>query len=339
MRAFELPQFGLQNLQLCERPMPVPGPGQVVVQVGAISLNYRDLLMVEGAYNPRQPLPLIPVSDGAGRIASVGEGVDRALIGQRVAGMFCQTWADGPPTRDKLRGTLGGPLDGMLAEYVALPITGVSLVPAILSDVEAATLPCAALTAWSALVSEGELLPGQTVLLQGTGGVSVFALQIARALGARVIITSSKDAKLAKAAVLGAHHCINYVSTTDWGKRARQLSGGEGVDLVVEVGGADTLGQSLRALRVGGRICQIGILSGRKVLLDLAPILMSNVRIQGILVGSRARFEAMCRAIELHKIKPVVDEVFAFEHTTDAFDRLASGQHFGKVCVKVAELS
>ena len=339
MRVFELPQFGLQNLQICEREIPTPGPGKVVVQVGAVSLNYRDLLMVQGAYNPRQPLPLVPVSDGAGRIAAVGDGVDSALIGQRVAGMFCQTWADGPPTRDKLRGTLGGPIDGMLAEYVVLPVTGVSLVPKNLSDIEAATLPCAALTAWSALVSEGGLLPGETVLLQGTGGVSIFALQFAKALGARIIITSSQDAKLAKAAVLGAHHCINYVSTTDWGKRARQLSAGEGVDLVVEVGGADTLPQSLKALRVGGRVCQIGILSGRKVSLDLAPILMSNIRVQGILVGSRARFEAMCRAIELHKIKPVVDEVFAFEDAVDAFHHLATGKHFGKVCVKVVDLT
>ena len=338
MRVFELSQFGLEHLQLCERIEPSPGPGEVVVQVGAVSLNYRDILMVEGHYNPRQPLPLVPVSDGVGRIADVGEGVDRGLIGHRVAGMFCQTWNDGPPTRDKLRGTLGGPIDGMLAEYVKLPVTGVSPVPANLTDVEAAALPCAALTAWSALVSEGGLLPGQAVLIQGTGGVSIFALQFAKALGARTIITSSQDAKLAKAAVLGAHHCINYTSTSDWGKRARQLSGGEGIDLVVEVGGAETLPQSLRALKVGGRICQIGILSGRKAPVDLAAILMSNIRIQGILVGSRARFEAMCRAIELHNIKPVVDKVFDLDDATDAFRYLSEGKHFGKVCIQVGKV-
>lgn len=336
MRAIELAQFGLEHLTATERDVPQPGPGEVLIRVSAVSLNYRDLLMVTGQYNPRQKLPMVPASDGVGKIVAAGPGVDSSAMGTRVAGMFCQHWYDGPPRGATIRATLGGPLDGMLSEYVVLPIEGVSPVPDYLSNAEAACLPCAALTAWSALVSEGDLRPGQTALVQGTGGVSIFALQIAKAMGARVIVTSSKDTKLAKAAVMGAHHCINYESTPEWGKRARQLTGGSGVDLVVEVGGAGTLQQSMRAVRVGGTICQIGVLSGRKSPIDVTPILMRNIRLQGVLVGSHARFEAMCRAFALHRIKPAVDEVFALDDARAAFEYLGEARHFGKVCIALS---
>jgi len=335
MKVIQFAQFGIDNLESAERSDPTVASNQVLVKVSACSLNYRDLLMVEGKYNPRIPLPLIPVSDGVGKVVAVGQDVAKELVGQRVAAMFCQDWIAGPPSRAKIRNTLGGPADGMLSELVALPASSVHPVPEYLSDEEAATLPCAALTAWSALVDEGDLRAGQTVLIQGTGGVSIFALQFALFLGARVIITSSSDAKLARAAVLGAHHCINYKSTPDWGKRAKQFTKGLGVDLVIEVGGALTLPESIRAVRVGGTICQIGVLSGQKAPIDVTPILMRNLRIQGVLVGSRERFAAMCRALELSKLRPIVDRVFDFEDSPQAFRYLESAQHLGKTAIRI----
>lgn len=335
MKVIQFAQFGIDNLESADRPAPELAPGHVLVKVDACSLNYRDLLMVEGKYNPRIPLPLVPVSDGVGTVVAVGPDGPDDLLGHRVAAMFCQDWISGPPSRATIRNTLGGPADGMLAEMVALPATGVHQVPEYLSNEEAATLPCAALTAWSALVDEGNLKPGQTVLIQGTGGVSIFALQFALFLGARVIITSSSDAKLARAAVLGAHHCINYKSTTDWGKRAKQFTKGEGVDLVIEVGGALTLAESIRAVRVGGTICQIGVLSGQRAPIDVTPILMRNLRIQGVLVGSTERFGAMCRALESSEIRPVVDRVFDFENALQAFRYLEGAQHLGKTVIRV----
>lgn len=341
MRAWSLQgQFGLSNLRLDSRDEPTPAPGEVVVAVNAVSLNYRDHLMVEGAYNPRQPLPLVPCSDGVGRVVALGPPLPGApcpfAVGDRVAGLFCQDWHDGPPSAAAIRATLGGPLDGMLATHRALPWRGLSAVPDYLDDEQAATLPCAALTAWSALFEEARLEPGAAVLLQGTGGVSLFALQLARAAGLRVIITSSSDEKLERARALGAAVGINYRSEPDWGAAAKRAAGGDGVDLVVEVGGAGTLAQSLRAVRVGGTVAQIGILAGRTGAIDLAPLLMRNVRLQGVLVGSAARFARMCRALAEHRIEPVVDRVFAFEEAPAAFTHLASGAHFGKVVVRVS---
>jgi NADPH:quinone reductase-like Zn-dependent oxidoreductase len=326
--------FGLENLRLAERPQPEPGPGQVLLRMRAASLNYRDLLMVQGSYNPRQPLPLIPCSDGAGVVEAVGEGVSRVQPGQRVATLFSQGWMSGEPTREKLRSTLGGPLDGALAEVMVLPEDGVIPVPEHLSDEQAATLPCAALTAWSALVVQGGVKAGDTVLLQGTGGVSLFALQFAKLLGARVILTSSSDEKLERGRALGADETINYRTDPDWGKTALKLTGGRGVDHVVEVGGAGTLAQSLRAVRFGGSLSVIGVLSGESSPLNILPILMKNVRLQGILVGHREGFEAMNRAITQGRLVPTVDRVFSFEDAREAFEYLASGRHFGKICLR-----
>lgn len=337
MRAYEIQKaFGLENLVMVERPDPEPGPGQVRVRVHATSLNYRDLMMVEGRYNPRQKLPLVPLSDGVGVIDAVGPGVTRAKAGDRVAGNFAQGWIAGAPSRAKAATTLGGPLDGMLAERVVLAEEGVVHVPSHLTDEEAATLPCAALTAWSALVTQGRLRAGETVLVQGTGGVSIFALQIARLHGARVIATSSRDDKLARARALGASETINYVQQPDWHKEVRRLTDGAGVDHVVEVGGGGTFGKAIQSVKPGGCVYVIGVLAGASTDVNLTPILMQNIRVQGVLVGDREGFEAMNRAIALAGMRPVVDRVFAFEQAREAFEHLKSGAHFGKVCVRIA---
>ena len=335
MKVFEIRDgFGLDHLVSSERPEPQPAPCEVLLRMKAASLNFRDLMMVNGSYNPKQPLPLIPCSDGVGEVVAVGEGVRQLKVGDRVATLFHQNWLAGEPTHDKLRATLGGPLDGALAERVVLPEEGVVKVPEHLSDVEAATLPCAALTAWSALATLGGVRAGETVLVQGTGGVALFALQLGRALGARVIVTSSSDQKLETARKLGSWKEINYRSDPEWGKTARKLTGGVGVDHVVEVGGAGTLAQSLKAIRIGGSISLIGVLSGPATKLNILPILMQQVRIQGILVGSREGFEAMNRAIALHRIQPVIDRVFPFDEAREAMAYFAGQRHVGKVCIE-----
>jgi NADPH:quinone reductase-like Zn-dependent oxidoreductase len=335
MKVYEVRgKFGLESLAAAERPQPQPGPHEVLVRVRAVALNYRDLLVVKGAYNPKMPLPRVPCSDAAGEVAAVGEKVNRVRVGQRVAGLFMPAWQSGELTEAKASSALGGGVDGVLAEYVILPEDGVVAVPEHLDDVEAATLPCAAVTAWHALVTEGGVKPGDTVLVQGTGGVSLFALQFARLAGARVIATSSRDDKLERVRALGASAGINYKTTPEWGERGRVLSGG-GVDHVVEVGGAGTLAQSLRAVRLGGRVSLIGVLSGGAGQISLFPVLMKNVRVQGIFVGSGEMFEAMNRAIAAHQLRPVVDRVFPFEQVPDAFRHLESGAHFGKVVVRV----
>jgi NADPH:quinone reductase-like Zn-dependent oxidoreductase len=336
MKAYEIRGgFGLDNLTRCERPDPEPGPFQVRVRVKATSLNYRDLMMVKGQYNPRQKLPLVPNSDGAGVVDAVGPGVTRVKPGDRVMGLFSQSWLGGEPTRTAQAHTLGGPLDGALADTLLLHEDGALPTPAYLSDEEASTLPCAAVTAWSALVTQGGLKAGDTVLLQGTGGVSLFALQIARLFGARVLLTSSKDDKLARAKELGAHEGINSVTTPDWDKAARALTGGVGVDHVVEVGGAGTLERSLRAVRMGGTVSVIGVLSGGSGHVPVTPILMGQLRVQGIFVGHRPSFEALLRAFNLHGVRPVVDRVFPFAEARAAFEHLERGAHFGKVVIRV----
>jgi NADPH:quinone reductase-like Zn-dependent oxidoreductase len=290
---------------------------------------------VRGEYNPKQKLPLIPCSDGAGEVVEIGEGVTRVRPGDRVCTCFAQRWLAGEPTREKLRSTLGGPLDGVLAEQIVLSEEGVVPAPGHLSDEEAATLPCAALTAWSSLVTEGGLTAGDTVLLQGTGGVSIFALQFARLLGLRAIITSSSDEKLERARALGAAETINYRDTPEWGPRVKELTGGRGVDLVVEVGGAGTLKQSLLAVRLGGTVALMGVLAGNAPELPLPLIFMQRVRVQGILVGSREGFEAMSRAVVLHGLHPVVDRVFPLEDARAALELMARGGHFGKICIRI----
>jgi NADPH:quinone reductase-like Zn-dependent oxidoreductase len=335
MKAYELQHtFGIDSLTLVDRLEPRPGHGQVLLQMRAFSLNYRDLLMIKGLYNPKLQLPFVPFSDGVGRVAAVGDGVTRVKTGDRVAGIFMQQWLDGEVTEAKAKSSLGGGGVGMLAEQVVLHEDGVVHVPEHLTDEEAATLPCAAVTAWHALVSEGRLQAGDTVLTQGTGGVSLFALQFARLSGARVIATSSSDDKLARALQLGASDGINYKTTPEWDRRVRQLTGDVGVDHVVEVGGAGTLGRSLKAVRLGGKISLIGVLSGGGEVNPM-PILMKNVRVQGIYVGSRAMFEAMNRAITLHKLRPVVDRVFPFAEAREALHYMESAAHFGKICIRV----
>ncbi len=335
MRAFEIQnKFGLDSLTRIERPEPAAGPFQAVIKLRAASLNYRDLLTIEGKYNPRLPLPLVPLSDGVGEVVAIGEGVTRVKPGDRVAANFSQKWLGGEPARAKLGASLGGPLDGMLSEYRALHEEGLVHIPAHLTDEEAATLPCAAVTAWNSLINMGGLIAGQTVLVQGTGGVSIFGLQFAKLAGARVIITSSSDEKLERAKRLGADHGINYATAPDWDKRAKELTGGGGVDHIIEVGGAGTFGKSLRSIKIGGHIGLIGNLSGNATEVNLVQILMQNVRIQGVLVGSRDTFEAMNRAIALHEMHPVIDRIFAFEETRKAFEYMSSGSHFGKICIK-----
>jgi NADPH:quinone reductase-like Zn-dependent oxidoreductase len=337
MRVLELhDSFGLDHLRFTDRREPKPGPGQVLLRMRAASLNYRDLLMIEGKYNPRQPLPLVPLSDGVGEVIALGAGVRRVAVGDRVAPIFAQHWFGGVPDRDRLRATLGGPLDGVMMEHAVFAEESVVLVPDHLSDVEAATLPCAALTAWSALMHHGHMQPGETVLVQGTGGVATFALQFAVLAGARVIVTSRSDAKLEHARSHGAWETIQTTTTPAWGKRALELTSGAGVDHVIEVGGADTFAQSLLAVRPGGHIAVIGILGGTALQTSLLPILMKQLRVQGVLVGHRDGFEAMIRAIGQHGMRPVLDRVFDWQDTAQALAYLKTGSHIGKVGLRIA---
>ena len=323
--------FGLENLHHIERDTPKPGQGQVLVRVRAVSLNYRDLLVTKGLYNPRMPLPRVPCSDAAGEVVAISEGVATVRVGDRVCGTFFQNWVDGPVTDAAARTTLGGDLDGVLSEYVLLSERGVIQCPKSLSFEEASTLPCAALTVWNALTTDFDVR-GKTVLLQGTGGVSIFSLQFAKSLGARVLITSGNDAKLARAIEMGADAGVNYKTNPDWDKWAKQQTEGAGVGLVVEVGGPGTLDRSVRAVKYGGRITLIGVLAGGSSF-NPTPLLMRNICLQGIFVGSRSMFEAMNRHIESTKIKPIIDKVFPFADAPAAFRHLESAAHFGKVVI------
>lgn len=336
MQVYEIAEsFGLDHLRAAERPGPEAGPGELLLAVKAVSLNYRDLMMVEGRYDPKQPLPLVPCSDAAAEVLAAGDGVEGFAAGDRVCPIFAQSWISGEPTRQRLRSTLGGPRDGTLAERIVVPASAVVRIPDYLSDTEAACLPCAAVTAWSALITHGGVRPGDTVLILGTGGVALFALKIAQLAGARAVVTSSSDDKLARVSELGAWRTVNYRSEPQWGRQVRRLTGGAGVDLVVEVGGAETLAQSLRAVRMGGTIAMIGVLSGAEASLSVVPILMQQVRVQGILVGDREGFETMARAFAEHRVRPVVDRVFPFSEARRAFDHLASGRHMGKIVIAV----
>lgn len=331
--------FGLDHLAFVEVDEGPLGPGEVRVQMRASSLNYRDLLMITGRYDPRQALPLTPCSDGAGVVEAVGPGVERFAVGDRVTACFAQGWLSPPVPRQRseLRKTLGGPLPGCLSERRVFPEHGLVRSPAHLDDIQAATLPCAGLTAWSALVTQGQIHSGDVVLVQGTGGVSIAALQIGVMSGARVIVTSSSDEKLEKAKALGAWETINYRREPAWGKLAKKLTGGEGVDHVVEVGGAGTLQQSLVAIRPGGTVSVIGVLAGGAGELSLFPVLMQNVRLQGVLVGSRSELEALGRALEAAQVEPVVDRVFDWSDIRGAFEFMESGAHFGKIAIRIGD--
>ena len=325
--------FGLENLAVVDRPDPAPGPGQVLVRVRAASLNYRDLLLAKGQYNPKLAFPRVLGSDAAGEVAAVGAGVTRWEPGDRVAGCFMPHWDGGPITDAAAKSAPGSDRDGVFAELIVLEEGGVVRVPDHLTFEEAATLPCAAVTAWNALTVAGAG-PGTTVLLQGTGGVSIFALQLAKALGARALITSSSDEKLSRALALGADAGTNYKTNPDWDKWARQQTGGTGVDVVIEVGGAGTLDRSLKAVRTGGHVALIGVLAGGTTFNPM-PVLMKAVRVQGVFVGSRAMFEALNAVIAAKQMRPVIDRVFPLADAPAAFRHIESGSHFGKVVIGI----
>jgi NADPH:quinone reductase-like Zn-dependent oxidoreductase len=333
MKSFEIREFGIDNLSLADLETPRPGPRDVLVKMRAASLNYRDYMTVQGTYNPKMRRPLVPLSDGAGVVEEIGSEVTRFKKGDRVCACFMQQWIDGPATKEKGNSALGGAMDGVLREYVAFSEQGLVHTPASLTDEEAAALPCAAVTAWHALFEHTPLPPGAAILVQGTGGVSMFALQFALEAGFRTILTSSSDDKLVRARQLGAHETINYKTTPNWDELARKLTGGEGVDHVIEVGGSDTVSRSLRAVRAAGVVSVIGVLSGVDPAVSPVSLLMNSVRLQGIYVGSRAMFERMNRAIEFHRIKPVIDKTFPWSEIKQALRYMESQQHFGKICL------
>lgn len=338
MRAWRLSDaFGIDRLALDESPDLPLGPGEVRIRVRAVALNYRDVLIVEHGISPRGvQLPLVPCSDAAGEVVEVGPGVSRVEVGSRVASTVFQRWLHGDVfPRAAADSALGGGLDGVLADTVVLHEDGLVHVPEHLSDEEASTLPCAAVTAWHALVTKGRVQPGETILVQGTGGVSVFALQFGLMAGARVIATSKSDEKLERVRKLGAWRTINYVTTPDWAERALELTGGMGVDHVVEVGGPGTTDESIKATRPGGTVSLVGVLTGLGARVDPHPIAIKGLRIQGIRVGSRAVFEDMNRAIAVNRLKPVVDRVFPFEGAPEALRYLQAANHVGKVVVAV----
>jgi len=338
MRAYQLPKggAGIEALAQVERPDPKPAHRQVLVKIKACALNFRDLGIVRGTYRMPVRENVIPLSDGAGEVIELGSGVERVKVGDRVAGNFFQRWYGGEPPADVQLSALGGGTDGMLAEYAVLEEDGVVKIPQHLSLEEGATLPCAAVTVWNAMTEHARLKAGDTILLQGTGGVSIFGLQFAHAMGIRAIITSSSDAKLARAKTLGAAFGINYKTTPDWEKAAMQFTGGVGVDHVVEVGGAATLTRSFGAIRAGGKITMIGGLSGGATELNPGLIFSRRANVQGISVGSTQMFQATARAIEVNAIKPVIDKVFAFADAQAAYRHMASGAHFGKIVIRVA---
>ncbi|MFM0167730.1 zinc-dependent alcohol dehydrogenase family protein [Paraburkholderia sediminicola] len=324
-------QPGIDNLTVVDRPMPQPRRQEVVIRVSATSLNYRDVEIVRGTYHTTFPLPLIPLSDGVGEVVAIGDGVTRVKVGDRVCSTFWQRWIGGSFDMAEPSYQLGGPVDGLLAEYALLDEQATVPAPAHLSDVEAATLPCAAVTAWHALVTEGALKPGETVLVLGTGGVSVFALQFARCAGARVLVTSSSDEKIQRAKALGAHAGVNYRDHPDWAEEILKLTDGRGVDHVLEVGGPESFAQSLRAVRRGGQINVIGYLGGTEGVINPLDIFRRQVRVRGIPVGSRASFEAMNRAIAVNQLRPVIHRTYEWTDVGHALRDLESGAHFGKL--------
>ncbi|HEY1710128.1 MAG TPA: NAD(P)-dependent alcohol dehydrogenase [Rhizomicrobium sp.] len=324
--------FGIDNLREAERPDPTPGPGEIVVDMKAASLNYRDLLTV--MMGAGSAPPLVPFSDGAGVVSAIGSGVKRVKVGERVCPLFFQSWLTGPVKAESRNKPLGGPLDGVLQQHMKLIEDGVSKIPDHMSFEEAATLPCAGLTAWRAIAVEAPVGPGDTILVQGTGGVSIFALQFAKARGAKVIATSSSDEKLERAKALSADHVINYKTNPEWGKEALKLTDGRGVDVVVEVGGDNTLGKSLEAVRVGGSIVVIGVLGGFTNNIFIPALFGKNAKMIGISVGSREQFDDMAQAMAGWKMKPVVDKVFPVDQVQDALKLMQAGGHFGKICLK-----
>lgn len=323
---------GLEKIVVEARPDPTPEPGEVLVRVHASSLNYHDYAVVAGIIPSADGR--IPMSDGAGEVAAIGTGVTALKPGDKVMSLFFPNWVAGGPTRERMGGVPGDHADGFAAELVVAPATAFTRVPAGWSYAEAATLPCAALTAWRGLMAEARIKPGDVVLTQGTGGVSIFALQFAKAAGATVIATSSSDAKLQRLKALGADHLINYKEDAEWGRTAASLTGSRGVDVVVEIGGAGAMGQSLQALCIGGHISLIGVLAGWAGEVPTAVAMSKNATIKGVTVGSRQDQQDMIEALEANRIRPVIDSSFPLEKIADAFAHQASQKHFGKICLE-----
>jgi NADPH:quinone reductase-like Zn-dependent oxidoreductase len=338
MKAYEIQTFGIDELALVDRDQPEPKPSEVLVKFRAASLNFRDLMVVTGTYNPKMKLPAVPLSDGAGEIVGVGSDVKKWKVGDRVMPIFAQAWIDGDTSEEKRRTSLGAGAfwDGVLREFGVFDEEGLVRIPDHLSYEEAATLPCAALTAWNALAVSGRLKAGESVMTLGTGGVSIFALQFAKVFGARVISTTSSEAKETRLRELGADDVVNYKAREDWDVAALEIIGKPGVDHVVEVGGSGTLARSLNAVRLGGHVAMIGALTGPG---DFNPttVFMKAVRLQGIFVGSRTMFEDMVKAIDVAKLEPVIDRVFDFSEAREAMKYMQTGSHFGKVVIRIAE--
>ncbi len=338
MKAWQITEHGSPaGLQLAELASPQPAANEVLVRIRAVSLNYRDLTTLDAQRPGNLPPPLVPCSDGAGEVIGIGEGVTRFRVGDRVAGIFFRDWLSGPFELRHHKAALGGSVHGMLREFVTLPEHALVSAPEHLSFEEAATLPCAAVTAWQALFNRGSLRAGETVLVLGTGGVSVFALQLATAAGARVVVTSSSDEKLDRASQLGAWATVNYKTTPDWDAEVWRLSEKRGVDHVVEVGGPGTLGKSMNSVAASGQIALIGVLTGFGAPdASLFPIVARNVRLDGIYVGSRADFEALNTFLTEHQIHPIIDRVFPFDEAREAFAHLRSAAHFGKIVISIS---
>lgn len=333
MKRYRLMGSGAQTLGLADETVPVPGPGEALVRMRAAAINYRDLGIIGGAY-PNKP-GVVPLSDGAGIVEAVGAGVTSVRPGDAVASCFYPYWESGPATSANHRASLGCEIDGVLAELAIVPASGLVAKPAGLDFTEAATLPCAGLTAWTALFTEGRLLPGQTVVIQGTGGVALFALQFTTMIGARTILLSGSDAKLERARSMGADVTINYRTTPDWAAAVLDATGGEGADLIVELGGGATLANSLNCIRTGGRISIIGVLGGLVAEVPIPPILFRHIHMTGITVGHREDFQTMCAAIDANGITPVIDRTFAFADAAGAYTHLPKGEHFGKLVIEI----
>jgi NADPH:quinone reductase-like Zn-dependent oxidoreductase len=334
MKAYHLDGFGddLASLRLRNDPMPEPARGQVVLRMHAAALNYRDLLVARGQHPGVRP-GVIPVSDGAGEVVAVGDGVYRVKVGDRVVPAFNQTWLSGPVEPDMLRGMLGGFVDGVLAQYVLLDQQGLVPLADFLTYEEAATLPCAAVTAWSSLNCGAPLRPGQTVLVQGSGGVSIFALQLAKLFGARVIATTSSPEKAERLRSLGAESVVNYVETPQWGAAVRELTGGRGVNRIIEVGGPGTLEQSLGCAAMGAQVALVGFVGGLGAMINPRLLMTGQISTFSVAVGSRADLANLLAAIEAARLRPVIDRVFDFEEAVQAYRHLDSRSHFGKVVI------
>lgn len=333
-QAWRLAGIGIEALQLEALEVTEPGFGKVRLRMAAASINHRDLGIMAGAYPTKANV--IPFSDGAGVVEAVGSGVTEFAVGDAVISSFYPDWESGPANAANHKQSLGCEADGVLAQYVTLPASAVIAAPRSLDAISASTLPCAGLTAWSALFTEGKLKAGETVLVQGTGGVAVFALQLARMAGARVILLSGDPAKAERARTMGADHVINYRTTSDWASEVLSVTDGNGVDLIVELGGQDTLPQSLNCVKVGGRITVVGVLSGLVAPIPVPPILFRHIHLTGITVGHRSDLAALVRAVDANSLKPVVDRTFDFADAKAAYEALPEGRHFGKMVVTMA---